>query len=122
MNLVVEHVPAIAALMAVILAVLGVLFLVSPERALALSGHELRVLPGVMGGRYLGLAAIIIGLVLMGDEPALVLAFAIGAGLATLDAVLVGQAGGRRLPHVAAGLVSAVLAIVFWIRSADAGV
>ncbi|HMQ58453.1 MAG TPA: hypothetical protein PKE65_07885, partial [Rhizobiaceae bacterium] len=68
-------------LLAAALAVLGVLFLVNPKMAFALSAHEPQALPAVMGGRYLGLAAIVVGLVIMADWPALALAFAIGTGL-----------------------------------------
>jgi hypothetical protein len=109
--------PALASAGAAILAVLGLLFIVTPLRAFGLSGHVTAALPGVMGGRYIGLGAIIAGLLAMGDDKALSLAFAIGAGFGFLDAVLVRGHSGRMTPHLAAGIASAVLSAAFATRA-----
>jgi Domain of unknown function (DUF4267) len=104
----------LAMVLAAILALLGILFLFSPSRAFAVSGHENAALPGVMGGRYFGLAALIFGLLWLEDLKALTLAFFIGAGFGFLDAFLTLRAQGKMLPHLLAGLVSLGLALAFW--------
>lgn len=101
------------------LAVLGVLFIVKQETAFALSGHVRDALPTVMGGRYLGLAILIVGLLAMADWKALALAFGIGAGFGFFDGVVVKRAGGSIVPHFGAGTVSAVLAMMCILRAAE---
>ena len=114
MSLLVSITPIAALVVAVVLLVLGFMFIFNKQLGLQYSAHEEASLPGVMGGRYIGLAAIIIGLMVMGNIQGLVLAFAIGAGFGLLDGILVSRVGGKAFPHIIAGLISAVLSIVYW--------
>lgn len=109
---------AVSMLLASVLAGLGVLFLTAPQKAFEMSGHVERALPMVMGGRYFGLAALIIGLLILGNWQALALAFAIGAGFGFFDGIVVRRFDGSSLPHFGAGAVSAVLAICCVFRTA----
>ena len=109
--------PWAAVVLAAILALLGVLFIASPKKAFSLSGHEQAALPAIMGGRYLGLAALIIGLLAFGDRIALALAFSIGAGFGFFDAWATAKVGGKLASHLGAGLVSAALAVGFYLQT-----
>lgn len=103
----------IAVLLAAVLAGLGLLFLLSPSRAFALSGHHPDALSAVMGGRYVGLAALIFGLIWLGNTKSLALAFFIGSGFGFLDAFLTVKVGGKAITHILAGIVSLALALHF---------
>ena len=109
--------PWAAVVLAAILALLGVLFIASPNKAFSLSGHEQAALPAIMGGRYLGLAALILGLLVLRDNLALALAFSIGAAFGFFDAWATAKVGGKLAPHLGAGLVSAALAVGFFLQT-----
>jgi hypothetical protein len=95
---------ALPLLIALALALLGVLFLASPDMAFQLSGHAALALPGVMGGRYLAFAAVIAILLLLRNWQALLVVFGVGVVMADLDALLTYRAGGTIGPHLAAAI------------------
>jgi hypothetical protein len=95
---------ALSLVIALALAVLGVLFLASPERAFEFSGHESSALPGIMGGRYLAFAVVIAVLVLLRNWQALLVVFGVGVVMADLDAILTYRAGGSIAPHLGAAI------------------
>ena len=107
-----------ASVMAVLLAIglllVGLTFVTNSQSGFKLSGHEEASLPAVMGGRYIGLAAIIAGLMWMQDYKALSLAFAIGAAFGVFDAVVTARAGGSAKGHLAAGALAGVLALYYF--------
>jgi len=106
-------VPILAVLLAACLLMIGLVFITNPEKGFQLSGHEQASLPAVMGGRYVGLALIIGGLMWMQDYKALALAFGIGAGFGFFDAYVTQKVGGVAKGHLLAGLVSGALAIYY---------
>jgi hypothetical protein len=102
-------------LIALALAVLGVIFLVSPEQAFSLSGHQAAALPGIMGGRYLAFAAVIAILLLLRNWQGLLVVFGVGVIMADLDAILTFRVGGSILPHIGAA-IACLLAAWLCIR------
>ena len=106
--------PIVTSLLAAGLCAIGFVFIANGQLGLRLSGHERIALPAVMGGRYLGLAAIVAGLLFMNDYPALAMAFAVGAGLGFFDAVVTARAGGSARGHFAVGVLAALLSLYYF--------
>jgi hypothetical protein len=79
------------------------------ERALWPLGHLPSTLVLSFAGRYFAMAGMILLLLLAREVRALGLVLAVGAVMGLFDAVVVGRAGGPRLPHlVAAGTCGAL--------------
>ncbi len=106
--------PLVTGLLAAGLCAMGVVFIANTRLGFKLSGHEEIALPAVMGGRYIGLAAIVVGLLFMRDYPALALAFAVGAGLGLFDGVVTARAGGSARGHVVVGVFAALLSFYYF--------
>jgi ribose/xylose/arabinose/galactoside ABC-type transport system permease subunit len=96
--------------LAVCLAAMGLALLLKGERLLELFAHRRDALVGVFAGRYLAMAGMTTTLALMQEWRALAVVLAVGAVMGLLDAVLVGRAGGARLPHIIATSICLVLA------------
>lgn len=101
-------------LLAAVLMLIGVMFVMRPKMAFKVSGHEEAAAAYVLGGRNVGLALFIIGLLAMGDYKALALAFTIGAGFGLFDAIVTVKAGGSPRNHLVAGSLAALLAIYYY--------
>jgi hypothetical protein len=106
---------------ALVLGVLGALFLFAPKTAFEKSGHEERALPGIMGGRYLAFACVIAILSAFGEWRALAVIFAVGTAMALLDAFLTLRASGRVAPHLGAGIACAVALWLCLDQASSAG-
>lgn len=106
--------PVMAVLLAIGLLLVGLTFMTNAQSGFKLSGHEEASLPAVMGGRYVGLAVLIGGLMALGEFRALALAFAIGAGFGFFDAYVTAKVGGVAKGHLAAGSLSGLLALYYF--------
>lgn len=97
----------------------GFLFVANEEKAFAATEHEPVALPKVMGGRYFGLGAIILGLLWLGNHAALAIAFAVGAFLGFFDGVVTYRVGGLARGQVIVGVAALILSILFAILSPE---
>lgn len=106
--------PVMAVLLAIGLFLVGLTFITNQPSGFKLSGHEEASLPAVMGGRYIGLAALIGGLMVLGEYRALALAFAIGACFGVFDAYVTAKVGGIAKGHLMAGGLAGLLALYYF--------
>jgi hypothetical protein len=88
----------------------GMLMLRQGEQALATLAHTKASLVQTFAARYLAMAFIMLGLVSFREWRALSIVLVVGAVMAALDYHFVGKAGGKTLPHAAAGVACFVLA------------
>ena len=90
-----------------ILAFLSYAFAHDPRDGLWTRAHRLEQLPLVLAARYIALAALGIGILLVGSLPLLALFFLVATGLGATDAVIYHRAGGTVWPHAAAAAAGA---------------
>ena len=96
-------------------AVLGVMtfaFAHDTKGGLWTAAHRLDRLPAVMATRYVALAVLGAGILIVGSLPLLALFFAVAAGLGLADALIYWRAGGTVWPHAAAAALGTVAAAV----------
>ena len=109
--------PWLGVLIGSVLLILGVLFVVVPEKGFELSGHASGALPAVMAGRYVAFGVVVIGFVLMADWRAVAFVLAVGAAMGVWDALVAGRTvGGKPVPHLFASVVAAAGAYAAWSR------
>ena len=91
---------------------LGIVYLCENKKLIVETGHTIDGMTQVVGGRYLMMAALILGLYLFADRAALGVAFACFAGVALLDIFIEKRRGGKVFPHLGAAVVSIVMSVV----------
>ena len=94
------------------LALLGVLFAVSPARGLAATKHRAENLPTIMAGRYFFMVLVSIGVALTGTLQQLAFVFMGRAGGAVFDAATYARAKSAIAPHIAAGVGALIVAFI----------
>lgn len=108
--------PTIAIVMAsigaIVPGILGIYFLVNPEKGLALSAHRAELLPNVMTDRYFGLTALALGAAFYGDLVVIAFLYAVFAFLAFADTFIYARRGHAFANHLAAGLLSLLVVFV----------
>lgn len=103
---------------AVFIAAVGIAVLSGREAVIRRVGHLPETLPQVFAGRYFAMALMVLALTVLEEWRALAVVLGIGALMGLFDAVVVGRAGGGRLPHlVAAGVCVLLAAGALWIRA-----
>ena len=91
---------------------LGFVYLKQNKNLIAQTGHTIEGMTQVVGGRYLMMAALVLGLYLFADRASLGVAFACFAGVALFDILIEKRRGGKVFPHVGAAVVSVVMSVV----------
>jgi len=91
---------------------LGFVYLKQNTTLIKQTGHTIEGMTQVVGGRYLMMAALVLGLYLFADRASLGVAFACFAGVALLDILIEKRRGGKVFPHVGAAVVSVVMSVV----------
>jgi len=109
-------------LMGVLFLVLGFLFIANEEQGLKVAGHERSALVRVMGGRYFGIAIILFGLFLFGNAMSLAVVFVAISFLGFIDSVFTSKAGGDPKGHFVVGIISAAVAIGYFVSAPAVGV
>ena len=89
---------------AVFLLVLGIVFVMAPEKGLAMTRHRAENLPTIMAGRYFFMALMALGVAFRGSVSDVTYVAAGLAGVAIFDALTYYRAGTSILPHIVAGL------------------
>lgn len=89
---------------AVFLLVLGIVFVMAPEKGLAMTRHRAENLPIIMAGRYFFMALMALGVAFRGSVSDVTYVAAGLAGVAVFDALTYYRAGTSILPHIVAGL------------------
>lgn len=115
---------ALGALAGLVLAVIGVRFVVWPEAAIRFFGlpanGQGRGLAAVIGYRDLWLGGLAVAFAVFREWRALALWLVLGAGVCAADAGLVWSAGGKasRIAfHLGSGVFCAVLGVAVWRRA-----
>ncbi|MEP1143430.1 MAG: hypothetical protein ABJH52_06900 [Henriciella sp.] len=94
------------------LALLGVLFAVSPSRGFAVTKHREENLPTIMAGRYFFFVFVAVGVALTGTLQQVAFVFMGLAGVAFFDAATYARAKTSTLPHIAAGIGALIVAFI----------
>lgn len=94
------------------LALLGILFAVSPRRGLAATKHREEKLPTIMAGRYFFMVFVAVGIAMTGTLQQLAFVFMGLAGVAFFDAATYARAKTPVMPHIAAGLGALIVAFI----------
>lgn len=94
------------------LAVLGILFAVSPARGLAITKHRAENLPTIMAGRYFFFVFIVVGIGFTGTLQQIAFVFMGLAAVAFFDAATYARAKTTTLPHIAAGIGALIVAFI----------
>ena len=94
------------------LALLGIVFAVSPSRGLAMTKHRAENLPTIMAGRYFFMVLIAVGVALTGTMQQLAFVFMGLAGVAFFDAATYARAKTPVMPHIAAGIGALIVAFI----------
>ena len=97
---------------AVFLLVLGIVFVMAPEKGLAMTRHRAETLPTIMAGRYFFMALIALGVAFRGTGPEVAFVAAGLAAVALFDALTYYRAGTSILPHIGAGLGALIVMFV----------
>jgi uncharacterized membrane protein YjjP (DUF1212 family) len=96
---------ALAALCMVLTGTFGMLFAANPAKGMAAASHRPEQLPLVMADRYIGTAALLLGVILFGDWW-LLFWFTAVVGIAGLgDVYIYGRSGHPVAPHLIASLI-----------------
>lgn len=99
--------------------VLGVVFLFSPARGLAMTQHHADKLPTIMAGRYFFMTLIAVAAAMSAKPATIALVFIGLAGVAFFDALVYARANRPVLPHLAAGIGAAVVSgVAYWGQTA----
>lgn len=101
-----------AAIGAIVPGVLGFVFLVNPEKGLAMATHRAELLPNVMTDRYFGLTALAIAAAFYGDLKVIAFLYAVFAFLALADTFIYARHGHEYAKHLMAGLLSLLVVLV----------
>ena len=91
---------------------LGFVYLNEDKKLIPETGHTIEGMTQVVGGRYLMMAAMILGLYLFADRAALGVVFACFAFVALFDILIEKRRGGKIIPHIGAAVVSVVMSVV----------
>ena len=94
------------------LALLGVLFAVSPSRGLAATKHRAENLPTIMAGRYFFMVLVAVGVAMTGTLQQLAFVFLGLAGVAFFDAATYARAKTAVVPHIVAGIGALIVAFI----------
>jgi len=94
------------------LALLGVIFAISPQRGLAATKHRAENLPTIMAGRYFFMVLVAVGVALTGTMQQLAYVFLGLAGVAFFDAATYARAKTPILPHIIAGIGAVIVAFI----------
>ena len=94
------------------LALLGIVFAVSPARGLAITKHRADSLPTIMAGRYFFMVLIAVGTALTGTPQQLAFVFMGLAGVAFFDAATYARAKTAVAPHIIAGIGALIVAYI----------
>ncbi len=103
---------AVAALCMVLTGSFGFLFAANPAKGMAAASHRPEQLPMVMADRYIGTAALLLGVILWGDWW-LLFWFTAVVGIAGLgDVYIYARAGHPTAPHLIASLIYGAAALL----------
>ncbi|MEP3233034.1 MAG: DUF4267 domain-containing protein [Hyphomicrobiales bacterium] len=91
---------------------LGFVYLNENKKLIVQTGHTIEGMTQVVGGRYLMMAVLVLGLYLLADRASLGVAFASFAFVALFDILIEKRRGGKVFPHVGAAVVSVVMSVV----------
>ena len=94
------------------LALLGILFAISPNRGLAATKHRAENLPTIMAGRYFFMVLVAIGVAITGTMQQLAFVFMGLAGVAFFDAATYARAKTPIMPHIMAGIGALIVAFI----------
>ncbi|MEM7330247.1 MAG: hypothetical protein AAF437_16000 [Pseudomonadota bacterium] len=94
------------------LALLGVMFAVSPGRGLDATKHRAENLPTIMAGRYFFMVFVVLGIALTGTLQQLAYVFMGLAAVAFFDAATYARAKTAVLPHIVAGIGALIVALI----------
>ncbi|MFN3211780.1 MAG: hypothetical protein ACE37M_01625 [Henriciella sp.] len=94
------------------LALLGIVFAISPTRGLAMTKHRAENLPTIMAGRYFFMVLVAVGVALTGTLQQIAFVFMGLAGVAFFDAATYARAKTAVLPHILAGVGALIVAII----------
>ncbi len=94
------------------LALLGVLFAVSPKIGLSVTKHRAENLPTIMAGRYFFMVFVAIGIALSGTMQQIAYVFMGLAAVAFFDAATYARAKAHVTPHIAAGIGALIVAFI----------
>ena len=94
------------------LALLGIVFAVSPSRGLAMTKHRAENLPTIMAGRYFFMVLVAVGVALTGTLQQLAYVFMGLAGVAFFDAATYARAKTPVMPHIGAGIGALIVAFI----------
>lgn len=94
------------------LALLGVIFAISPQRGFAVTKHRAENLPTIMAGRYFFMVLMAVGVALTGTLQQLAFVFLGLAGVAFFDAATYARAKTTILPHILAGVGAIIVAVI----------
>lgn len=96
----------------VVLLGLGFGFLKESSLFIDQSGHTVSGMTQVVGGRYLMMAALLLGLYLFSDRASIGVAFFCFAFVALFDILIEKKHGGKAHPHMIAAVLSGIMSIV----------
>lgn len=91
---------------------LGFAYLSENKKLIEQSGHTIDGMTQVVGGRYLMMSVLILGLYLFADRASLGVAFASFAFVALVDILIEKRRGGKVFPHIGAAVVSVIMSVV----------
>ncbi|MEP1442942.1 MAG: DUF4267 domain-containing protein [Hyphomicrobiales bacterium] len=91
---------------------LGFAYLNENKKLIVQTGHTIEGMTQVVGGRYLMMAALVLGLYLFADRASLGVAFASFAFVAIVDILIERRHGGKLYPHAIAAFASVVMSVV----------
>ena len=94
------------------LALLGVLFAVSPKLGLAVTKHRAENLPTIMAGRYFFMVFVAVGIGMSGTLQQIAYVFMGLAAVAFFDAATYARARTAVVPHIAAGIGALIVAMI----------
>ncbi|MHA7900128.1 MAG: hypothetical protein ACX94B_09705 [Henriciella sp.] len=94
------------------LAVLGIVFALSPSRGLAMTKHRADQLPTIMAGRYFFMVLVAVGVAFTGTLQQVAFVFLGLAGVAFFDAATYARAKTAVLPHILAGIGALLVAVI----------
>ncbi|MEO1323253.1 MAG: hypothetical protein AAFV59_09630 [Pseudomonadota bacterium] len=94
------------------LALLGVLFAVSPKLGFAVTKHKAENLPTIMAGRYFFMVFVAVGIALSGTLQQIAYVFMGLAAVAFFDAATYARAKSPVIPHIAAGMGALIVSFI----------
>ena len=94
------------------LALLGIVFAISPSRGLAMTKHRAESLPTIMAGRYFFMVFVAVGIGLSGTLQQIAYVFMGLAGVAFFDAATYARAKTAVMPHILAGIGALIVAFI----------